>query len=161
MLKKVVPLTAGALIATAAWLPAPAASASTSGNAVIYWSFMNRGTGKCMSTYESGAIRALPCDTSANAQEWRWVNSSWNSGYRLLKNRWTGKCLISSVPISSGTCEDWTSRHWKNTFITNDAYTLLSAEHQGYLWSNGSDELWLLASQLAHTEWFMRVRDTA
>ncbi|SDK48146.1 hypothetical protein [Nonomuraea jiangxiensis] len=164
MYQRLTMIAIGTLAAVGIALPAPAAVAASAideanASAVIYWSFLNRGNGKCLSTYESGEIRMVTCDTAANAQEWHWVNSEWNTEFRLLKNKWTGKCLISTNPVSSGTCEDWTSRHWKNTFTENDIYTLRSSETNGYLQTTDDTTVRQGAIRaISDAQWFMRAR---
>ncbi|WP_188197746.1 hypothetical protein [Nonomuraea sp. SYSU D8015] len=108
---------------------APAGAAAS----VIYWKYRHTVTGTCLTTYASGKILTLPCEQENNAQEWHWINSSWNGDYRLLKNKWTGKCLISTEPVSSGSCEDWTSRHWGNVRLNDGTYLLLNSQTRKYL----------------------------
>ncbi|NJP94832.1 hypothetical protein HCN51_36275 [Nonomuraea sp. FMUSA5-5] len=108
-------MAAGALVC--GLLPAQPAQAvprtAETATAVIYWSFRNASTGGCLSTYESGKVITWVCEDDSQAQQWHWIDSSWNGDHRLLKNRWTGRCLIATSPVTSGTCEDWTSRHWR------------------------------------------------
>ncbi|MFC5750703.1 hypothetical protein [Actinomadura rugatobispora] len=93
---------------------APAAQASSG---PIYWQFKNEASGRCLTTYASGAIHAIKCDSSQQSQQWHWLNSEWTE-MRMLRNRWTGKCLVHHLDtdaVTSGACNDRTSRHWRKT----------------------------------------------
>ncbi|TDD11851.1 hypothetical protein [Nonomuraea diastatica] len=114
-----------ATVMSAGAMPAGATTSITSevrASDVVYWGFVSANTHQCLSTYASGTIRSLPCSGSAQAQQWHWIDSRWNGDQRLLKNRWTGKCLIATNPVTSGTCEDWTSRHWRKEFVIFNGY---------------------------------------
>ncbi|MFC4008382.1 hypothetical protein ACFOY2_14215 [Nonomuraea purpurea] len=154
-------LAAFAAAATVAIMGTGPAAAATSADdevdasAILYWAFVNEETGECLATYQSGAIRSVSCDDKGQAGQWHWIRSEWNSDYRLLKNRWTGKCLIGTNPVTSGNCEDWTSRHWDNR-AWRDSYYLFNAEKSKFLrdaywgeneldlagWSSDSNILW-------------------
>ncbi|MEU6789337.1 hypothetical protein ABZ912_60020 [Nonomuraea angiospora] len=138
-------LAAAATIAIAGTGTASAASSTddeVDASAILYWIFENKTTGECLATYKSGAIRSVGCYGAGDAAQWHWIKSSWNDDYRLLKNKWTGKCLIGTEPITSGNCEDWTSRHWRN-IPWSDRYYLRNAEKNQFLRDNyfGANEL--------------------
>ncbi|MFF3558680.1 hypothetical protein ACFYXS_01335 [Streptomyces sp. NPDC002574] len=83
----------------------------------IYWAFEDatRVQARCLTEFSSGVIRMADCD-GGTAQQWYWINSSWSEDGRRLVNRWTGDCLVAPTNLGedakSGTCEDWTSRLW-------------------------------------------------
>ncbi|MDX3073594.1 hypothetical protein [Streptomyces sp. MI02-7b] len=134
-MRKRILAVAGLALAT---LGSMTTSVQTASAAAIYWSFTD-GTGRCLTEYSTGVIRMADC-SGGTAQQWSWINSSWNSDYRLLKNRWTGDCLVNgghalSDDVKSGTCEDWTSRHWKvgtstYTYILDTTDWALTADEQ-------------------------------
>jgi hypothetical protein len=166
--KRLIASAACALLA-AGTLPPAAAQAATTGEtaAVIYWEVETYSGGKCLSTYIKGAIRALPCDTSSDAQEWHWVDSSWNTGFRMLKNKWTGRCLISTDPVSSGSCEDWTSRHWKDqsfgggtSLRSGQKSSANTTQYLGFE-LGASDDVIMRDLWWPETAWFVSRRGTA
>lgn len=91
-----------------------------------YWNFVDD-HGRCLTEYSSGAIRLDSC-SGGTAQQWYWINSSWNTDWRMMKNRWTGDCLVapdrSTEDVYAGSCEDWTSRHWS-----------VAAQEKVHIWS--------------------------
>ncbi|WP_186403601.1 hypothetical protein [[Actinomadura] parvosata] len=116
--------------------PAQAVSGGTETIAVIYWFVQNQGTGRCLAVDQLepvGEVSMGSCGSGESIQ-WHWVNSSWNDGYRLLKNRISGGCLVSTSPVKMGTCEDWTSRHWKKIDWGDGLYQLVSDQTDGYLY---------------------------
>ncbi|MFJ8599023.1 hypothetical protein ACIREM_09890 [Streptomyces shenzhenensis] len=106
-----------------------------------YWMFSD-GTSDCLTEYSTGVIRLANC-TGGTAQQWNWINSDWNSPYRLLKNRWTGDCLVAPQnyweDIKSGSCDDWTSRQWS---IDSSTATPIASAQGGYVEETpGSDHV--------------------
>ncbi|MEU6718909.1 hypothetical protein ABZ897_46220 [Nonomuraea sp. NPDC046802] len=134
-MKVLAAFSAAATVAITGTGPAAATTSAddeVDASAVLYWALENENTGECLATYQSGAIRSVSCDDKGQAGQWHWIRSEWNSDYRLLKNRWTGKCLIGTNPVTSGSCEDWTSRHWDNN-PGPGGYYLLNAENHKFL----------------------------
>ncbi|MEO3892713.1 hypothetical protein [Nonomuraea sp. B5E05] len=133
---------AGYLLIAGATPAASAASASgdASASAVIYWAFRNVLSGDCLTTYASGAIRMQPCAADAKAQEWHWINPDRTDGYRLLKNRWTGKCLRMEgreVRVGSYDCDvfggNLSTMHWKTILMDGTRYRIRNAYASDYL----------------------------
>ncbi|MEU1620842.1 hypothetical protein ABZ479_26495 [Streptomyces sp. NPDC005722] len=111
----------------------------------IYWSFSDGFTDdgildRCLTEYSTGVIRMADC-SGGTAQQWYWINSAWDSPARLLKNRWTGDCLVAPAnygeDIKSGSCDDWTSRHWA---ITSESIVDFYSYTSGYAVYSGSTD---------------------
>ncbi|GLW07027.1 hypothetical protein Misp01_21570 [Microtetraspora sp. NBRC 13810] len=143
--------------------PATAAG-DVDASAVIYWAFRNDATDACLSTYASGAIRSVPCDASARAQEWHWINVP-GSSERMLKNRWTERCLVATSPVTSGDCRDRSLTRFVNLANThNGSYWIINGEDlsQKYLYDRPVDDHVGMTGDVdaaRYIYWYMQERD--
>ncbi|GAA3574758.1 RICIN domain-containing protein [Streptomyces osmaniensis] len=83
--------------------------------AATYWTFQNQRFGTCLTAGDSGSAYATACQ-GWQRQQWDWVGSGHGS-YHQLKNRVTGKCLMTDNRTDTNAvwmsdCRDAAGQWW-------------------------------------------------
>ncbi|WP_225836212.1 RICIN domain-containing protein [Streptomyces sp. NK08204] len=126
-------VTAVSTLAAGAGLMFPASAQATP----TYWTFQNERFGTCLTAGDSGSAYATYCQ-GWNRQQWDWVGSGHN-GYLQLKNRETGRCLMTDnktntnavwmSDCSTGAAGQW----WYYDASYKELFNELGTTNDGYL----------------------------
>jgi hypothetical protein len=108
----------------------------SSAQAATYWTFKNERFGTCLTAGDSGSAYATLCQ-GWNRQQWDWVGDGPGS-YMQLKNRETGKCLVSdnksdTNAVWMGTCSAVNGQWWYYDAATKGIWNNLGFGGDGHL----------------------------